>query len=121
MADKHKSIPFDFSDEQRRRLLNPPPPGPVRAPTVVIFYVYEELSGRLFYTGFSLEPTYKFLEWMFKHGVRYSVRVAVRNIMTDVEELSPGQVTFTGGENVEVASSEVKLGFQWPPPEKKSL
>ena len=118
MSDVHKTMPFEFNDDQKQRLLSPPPPGqPVSAPTVVIFYVYEEPIGRLFYTGFSLEPTYKFLEGMFKHGVRYSVRVAVRNIMTGVEELSPGQVTITGGESLTVKPA---LGFHWPPPAKKS-
>ena len=117
MADITKTMPFEFSDEQKQRLLTLPPPGLVKAPTVVIFYVYEEPSHRLHYTGFSLEPNYKFLEGMFKRGVRYSVQVALRNIVTDVEEFSRGQVTFTGGETLKL---EPALGFHWPPPQKKT-
>lgn len=120
MPDITKEMPFEFADEQKQRLLAPPPPGPVPAPTVVVFYVYEEPSGRLHYTGFSLEPDYKFLEGMFKHGVRYTIRVAIKNIMTGVEELSPGQATLIGGESLDVRPIKVKLGFHWPPPPKKT-
>ena len=115
MTDVTKTMPFEFSDEQKQRLLTLPPPGLVKAPTVVIFYVYEEPKHRLHYTGFSLEPSYTFLEGMFERGVHYSVRVAVRNIVTDVEELSRGEVTFTGGETF-----KIPLGFHWPPPPKKT-
>ena len=117
MLDVTKTIPFEFSDEQKQRLLALPPPGPVPAPTVVIFYAYEEPSGKLHYTGFSLEPVYTFLEGMFKRGVHYSIRVAVRNIVTGVEEMSPGRVTLTGGESLQIAPA---LGFHWPPPAKKT-
>lgn len=117
MADVTKDTPLEFSKEQIDRLLTPPPPGPIPAPTVVIFYVYEEPDGNLYYTGFSLTPEYTFLESMFKRNVRYTVRVAVKNIVTGVEELCPNELTLVGGESLKVAP---ELGFHWPIPTKKS-
>ena len=105
--DIDRSIPLAVSEDDKARLLAPPPPGPVPAPLVFIFRVFETATERLKYTGFSLEPTYKFLNGMFKPLEHYTVRLAIRNIMTGVEVELPEPMEFT------VPSDELVIaGFQ---------
>ena len=108
------SISMTITEDDKARLVAPPTVDHPRAPLVWIFRVYEVPTGVLLYTGYSLDPTYKFLDRMFKPHEEYTVCLSIRNIMTEVEIEIPEQATI-GLSNINPSDGSVIVtGFQQP-------